>query len=173
METERFFPEIEISYPPTMSSDRLNGNDASAATIKLMIDSNPSLSSPTAALNQPRHSSFAIFTVVAFYWVSSLSVVFLNKFILSSSEHKFPYPLLVTWFQLLVALVLLYTLGVLGRAYKVFSVIPPFEFNPILVSRIWPLTLVYVMMLALNNLCLQYVEVTFYQVHPSHQVRTP
>jgi hypothetical protein len=137
------------------------------ATIKLLIDSEFDKKKPPNsqnALNQPQHSNMAIFSVVSFYWISSLSVVFLNKHILSSSEHKFPYPLLVTWFQLIVALVLLYSMGVLGRSNKILSVIPPFEFTPVLVSRIWPLTFVYVMMLALNNLCLQYVEVTFYQV---------
>jgi GDP-fucose transporter C1 len=48
--------------------------------------------------------------------------------------------------------------------YALFSIIPPFEFNPVVAKRVAPLTFVYVMMLALNNLCLKYVEVTFYQV---------
>lgn len=68
----------------------------------------------TAPQHVVKHSPTTIFMVVAFYWISSLAVVFLNKFILSSSEYKFPYPLFVTWFQLLVALVLLVTLGSLG-----------------------------------------------------------
>lgn len=54
-------------------------------------------------------------TVVAFYFIISLAVVFLNKFILSSSEYKFPYPLFVTWFQLLVALGLLVAWAFLGK----------------------------------------------------------
>jgi GDP-fucose transporter C1 len=45
-----------------------------------------------------------------------------------------------------------------------FSIIPPFEFKKHVAKKVAPLTIVYVMMLALNNLCLKYVEVTFYQV---------
>lgn len=42
--------------------------------------------------------------------------------------------------------------------------VPPFEFNTDLAIKIAPLSVVYVLMLTLNNLCLQLVEVTFYQV---------
>ncbi|KAG2183773.1 hypothetical protein INT43_006784 [Umbelopsis isabellina] len=103
-------------------------------------------------------------TVVAFYFIISLAVVFLNKFILSSSEYKFPYPLFVTWFQLLAALGLLVAWAYLGQYKKLFSIIPPYEFDFNIAKRVAPLTVVYVLMLAFNNLCLQYVEVTFYQV---------
>jgi GDP-fucose transporter C1 len=48
--------------------------------------------------------------------------------------------------------------------YKTFSIIPPYEFDTGIAKKIAPLTFIYVMMLALNNLCLKYVEVTFYQV---------
>lgn len=47
---------------------------------------------------------------------------------------------------------------------KLFSIIPPYEFDTNIAKRVAPLTVVYVLMLAFNNLCLQYVEVTFYQV---------
>ena len=63
------------------------------------------------------YSPFMVFQVVSFYWVTSLSVVFLNKFILSSSEFKFPFPIFVTWYQVLVALCLLLVAGELGKRY--------------------------------------------------------
>ena len=44
------------------------------------------------------------------------------------------------------------------------SLIPPYEFDLNIARKVTPLTIMYVMMLAFNNLCLQYVEVTFYQV---------
>ncbi|ORX86790.1 hypothetical protein K493DRAFT_268866 [Basidiobolus meristosporus CBS 931.73] len=123
------------------------------------------LPAPVTTKTQIRHhATSVIFAVVAFYWVASLSVVFLNKYILSSSEFKFAYPLFVTWYQLIVALVLLVTWGHLGKRYTFFSAIPPFEFNQKIAKRVAPLTIIYVMMLALNNLCLKYVEVTFYQI---------
>lgn len=63
------------------------------------------------------HPTHVIGAVVLFYFVISLSVVFLNKFILSTSEYKFPYPLFVTWFQLVVALVVLLVWSHLGKRY--------------------------------------------------------
>ncbi|KAI8353157.1 hypothetical protein B0O80DRAFT_387415 [Mortierella sp. GBAus27b] len=104
-----------------------------------------------------------IASAIAFYWVASLSVVFLNKTILSGSEYRFPYPLFVTLFQLVVALVLLVVSGHLGKRSPP-AMVPPFEFNTDLAIKIAPLSVVYVLMLTLNNLCLQLVEVTFYQV---------
>lgn len=47
---------------------------------------------------------------------------------------------------------------------RIFSLVPPFEFQLDIARNVAPLTITYVMMLALNNLCLEYVEVTFYQV---------
>ena len=41
---------------------------------------------------------------------------------------------------------------------------PPFEFNIPLAREIAPLTLIFVGMLSFNNLCLNYVEVWYYQV---------
>ncbi|KAI9277903.1 triose-phosphate transporter family-domain-containing protein [Umbelopsis sp. AD052] len=102
--------------------------------------------------------------VVLLYFVISLSVVFLNKIILSSAKYDFPYPLFVTWFQLLVALVLLIVCSEVGKWNPSISLIPPYEFDPAIAIRIAPLTAIYVLMLVFNNLCLKYVEVTFYQV---------
>jgi GDP-fucose transporter C1 len=71
---------------------------------------------PLPALHRPvQHPMSLIIAAIAFYWVASLSVVFLNKTILSGSEYRFPYPLFVTLFQLVVALVLLLISGHLGK----------------------------------------------------------
>ncbi|CAG8611228.1 2350_t:CDS:2 [Ambispora leptoticha] len=132
-------------------------------------DEKPFLPPPATSAyvkRQKQHPPAIILLVVAFYWFISISVVFLNKYILSSSEYKFPYPLFVTWFQMVVALGPSWmnnTLYTLSR-YKLFSLIPPYEFDLSIARKVAPLTLTYVMMLAFNNLCLQYVEVTFYQV---------
>ncbi|KAL1918219.1 uncharacterized protein VTP21DRAFT_3485 [Calcarisporiella thermophila] len=122
------------------------------------------LPSPANASARKQHSTHLILLVVAFYWVVSLAVVFLNKIILSGDEYKFPYPLFVTWYQMLVALVLLLLGSSIGKKNSQFALIPPFEFKAHIAKNVAPLTFIYVMMLALNNLCLQYVEVTFYQV---------
>ncbi|CAG8580680.1 6796_t:CDS:2, partial [Ambispora gerdemannii] len=124
----------------------------------------PPATASAYAKHQKQHSPTVILLVVAFYWLISISVVFLNKYILSSSEYKFPYPIFVTWFQMVVAMVILMVWGSLGRRYKLFSLIPPYEFDLSIARKVAPLTFTYVMMLTFNNLCLQYVEVTFYQI---------
>jgi GDP-fucose transporter C1 len=48
--------------------------------------------------------------------------------------------------------------------FKTFSLIPPHELDLAIARKVMPLSFIYVLMLAFNNLCLQYVEVTFYQV---------
>jgi GDP-fucose transporter C1 len=45
-----------------------------------------------------------------------------------------------------------------------FAQFPPFEYETETAKKVMPLTLVFVLMIALNNLCLQYVEVSFYQI---------
>ncbi|KAF7729525.1 hypothetical protein EC973_004199 [Apophysomyces ossiformis] len=108
------------------------------------------------------HPVALIVAVVTFYFIISLSVVFLNKYIMDGMQFKFA--LFVTWYQLVVALVLLLIWAHLGKTNSLFSIIPPYEFNTITAKKVAPLTFIYVMMLALNNLCLKYVEITFYQV---------
>ena len=44
------------------------------------------------------------------------------------------------------------------------SFITPFQFRALTAQQVAPLTAYYVGMLVFNNVCLQYVEVTFYQV---------
>jgi len=102
----------------------------------------------------------------------------------------------VTWYQLVVALVLLIVCGELGKRYgppsahtcmhgtraltragagvddaralrhsiPALSFITPFQFRALTAQQVAPLTAYYVGMLVFNNVCLQYVEVTFYQV---------
>ncbi|KAI8970126.1 triose-phosphate transporter family-domain-containing protein [Mycotypha africana] len=123
----------------------------------------PPPASAQQAKVEKQHPVSLIAAVVTFYFIISLSVVFLNKIIMSGSSD-FPYALFVTWYQLVVALVLLLVWAHLGKTNQLFSIIPPYEFDTNVAKRVAPLTFIYVGMLALNNLCLKYVEVTFYQV---------
>lgn len=55
--------------------------------------------------NVPHHSggrdekseTMVIAIVIGFYWVCSMSVVFLNKYIFTYADYEFPFPLFVTW----------------------------------------------------------------------------
>lgn len=71
------------------------------------------LPQPASAPKDRGHPLPLIVAVVVFYFVISLSVVFLNKIIMSGSD--FEYPLFITWYQLVVALVLLLIWGHLGK----------------------------------------------------------
>lgn len=100
--------------------------------------------------------------VVAFYFVVSISLVFLNKFVLSHATYRLDAPLFVTWLQLVMALVFVV---VLGRLPPLGGLqIPRFEFRPAIAAKVLPVTLLYVGMLATNNLCLTYVNMAFFQV---------
>lgn len=71
------------------------------------------LPNPATQRNEKNHPVTLIAAVIIFYFVISLSVVFLNKIIMSGSD--FPYALFVTWYQLVVALVLLLIWAHLGK----------------------------------------------------------
>jgi GDP-fucose transporter C1 len=100
--------------------------------------------------------------VVTFYFIVSLSMVVLNKLVLDQLE--FPYALFMTWIQLLVALCCIYVFGLLAQRVEALSFLPPFEFDWNIAKKVMPLTIVYISMIGFNNLCLQFVQVSFYQV---------
>ena len=54
---------------------------------------------------------------VAFYWFVSISLVFLNKFLLSG-EASLPAPLFVTWYQTVCGVLLCYTFGEIGDSIR-------------------------------------------------------
>lgn len=74
----------------------------------------PFLPAPVQNRAEKQHPLPLIAAVVSFYFIISLSVVFLNKIILSGSSD-FPYALFVTWYQLVVALALLLVWASLGK----------------------------------------------------------
>jgi len=96
--------------------------------------------------------------------VVSISLVFLNKWVMG--DKAFPYPLFVSWFQLVVAEVMIIAFGWLGQRFKVFplKLFVPWEWNWEIAKQVSKLSLVYVAMIAFNNICLRYVEVSMYQV---------
>ena len=44
------------------------------------------------------------------------------------------------------------------------SFIPPLSFDMRVAMQVSPVTLIFIAMIVFNNMCLQYVEVSFYQV---------
>ena len=55
-------------------------------------------------------------------------------------------------------------MGWLGKYFKPFAFFPTFEYKLEIARKVLPLTFVFLGMIVFNNLCLKYVEVSFYQV---------
>jgi GDP-fucose transporter C1 len=95
--------------------------------------------------------------------VVSLALVFANKIMMKNLE--FPYPLFLSWAQWVVAEICILIGGFLSPRYpQYFSLFAPLEWDWAIAWKVTPLTVVYIVMITLNNVCLRYVEVTFYQV---------
>jgi len=91
-------------------------------------------------------------------------LVLINKIVLSGSSISIPAPLFIVWFQLVISLICLVVLGWIGRSSTRLNLVPPFEFKVDRATSTLTLSLIFVGMIVFNNLCLLYVEVSFYQV---------
>mmetsp|Transcript_38553 Transcript_38553/g.86886 ORF Transcript_38553/g.86886 Transcript_38553/m.86886 type:complete len:352 (-) Transcript_38553:251-1306(-) len=128
-----------------------------------------------------------IASVVITYWVVSISMVYLNKVLMSHEGISIPAPLFVTWYQCVITVVICWFAGLCGqRARKAdeyapvavsengaqqsarkpsfFAQFPKAEYLVGQARQIFPLSLVFVGMITFNNLCLKWVEVSFYNV---------
>jgi GDP-fucose transporter C1 len=140
-------------------------------------------------------------SVVASYWIISISMVYLNKVLLSNDEISVSdAPLFVTWYQCVITAFICWLAGLCGQrvaqqSYKpvattipeeisnhsaslykrqrpnFFSQFPPAEYNVDTARRIFPLSLIFVGMITFNNLCLKHVEVSFYNVARRYVLR--
>jgi len=106
---------------------------------------------------------YAVFAVI-FYWITSLSLVFVNKVVMVGDITNLDAPLFMSWTQFIITVICCWLLGILGRYIPQFSFYPPFEYKLSIARKVMPLTFVFVAMIIFNNLCLKYVEVSFYQV---------
>jgi len=104
-----------------------------------------------------------IVSVVALYWFVSITLVFLNKSLLSGSTSV-DAPLFITCFQCTVTA---------AACYAIVSLPPNFGENlacgQITISletlkKVLPLSVVFVAMITFNNLCLKNVGVSFYYI---------
>ena len=122
-----------------------------------------------------------IASVVATYWFVSISMVYLNKVLMSSDAVSIEAPLFITWFQCVVTTIICWFAGRVSQNIRkqseslpltgegkpgksFFSQFPKAEYNPEVGKKILPLSIIFVGMITFNNLCLKYVEVSFYNV---------
>lgn len=121
--------------------------------------------------------------VVIIYWIVSISMVYLNKVLMSNEGVSVTAPLFVTWYQCIVTSIICWVAGICGdRAQysggysrlnteevqevrpSFFAQFPRTTYRPSVALQIFPLSCVFVGMITFNNLCLKYVEVSFYNV---------
>jgi GDP-fucose transporter C1 len=157
--------------------------------------------------------------VIVTYWIVSITMVYLNKFLMTNNEMSIPAPLFITWFQCVITSCICYIAGYLGdRAQKrmlmndydsssigngggglysklnnsdldatnssssnnsissniisnmnnhrpsFISQFPKATYKPSIAIQILPLSVIFVGMITFNNLCLTYVQVSFYNV---------
>jgi solute carrier family 35 (GDP-fucose transporter), member C1 len=127
------------------------------------------------------HEQVYIASVVATYWFVSISMVYLNKALMSSAAVSIPAPLFVTWFQCVVTALICWVCGEVGDRMKKVEYMnvstnddsngndseltkgasnktfwhqfPRAEYKVLQGQRVFPLSLVFVGMITFNNLC--------------------
>jgi solute carrier family 35 (GDP-fucose transporter), member C1 len=117
-----------------------------------------------------------IATVVATYWFVSISMVYLNKVLMSDNTMSIPAPLFVTWFQCVVTALICWVCGEVaermkkseyaavaatdseaegapkGAAKSFWHQFPKAEYKVGAGQRVMPLSVVFVGMITFNNL---------------------
>jgi len=101
--------------------------------------------------------------VVAAYWFISITLVFVNKSLLSGSA-KLDAPLFVTWYQCIVTVFACYVIRQLARYFPGRVSFPELQLDVNIMKQVLPLSAVFVGMITFNNLCLKDVGVSFYYI---------
>ncbi|XP_047519193.1 GDP-fucose transporter 1 [Pieris napi] len=105
-----------------------------------------------------------IFLVVACYWVVSIATVFVNKSLLSGQTVALEAPLFITWFQCVVSFTICFSLSRTGGIPGIFKFPQGTPWNLEVAWKVIPLSIMFTLMIATNNLCLKYVGVSFYYI---------
>jgi len=133
-----------------------------------------------------------IASVVLTYWTVSISMVYLNKVLMSGEGISIDAPLFVTWFQCVITSLICWVAGKCGERANTmtqyssvkttetdvnnveqssnepkpsfFAQFPKAEYEYVVARQVFPLSVVFVAMISFNNICLKWVEVSFYNV---------
>lgn len=103
-----------------------------------------------------------IAAVVTLYWFVSITMVFLNNYLLDNRDLD--VPLLVTFYQCLVTVALCWLMQLLARLCPGLIDFPAVRFDPKTSREVLPLSIVFICMITFNNMCLKLVGVAFYTV---------
>lgn len=115
----------------------------------------------------PQNLSTAVVFVVLIYWVTSWGAIFMNKYVYSKMTVNLDVPYFVTLIQFISPSLFLFCLSKLNKAIFHVSSIPDIKFNCSTCLRVFPLSILFCLMVTLSNLCIKFVEVPFYQISRS------
>ncbi|CAF4254266.1 unnamed protein product, partial [Rotaria sp. Silwood2] len=134
------------------------------------LNTDPSVNEPVSSVtmnnsnNTLRKRYMQITFAVTLYWFVSITMVFLNKYLLSSDNVKLDAPLFITWYQCVVTVGICALLGNLNKRITFLSKFPTFKIDLKIARDVLPLSVMFVAMIIFNNLTLKYLTVSFYMV---------
>jgi len=126
--------------------------------MRQLSDSQPKMQSGSLA-----QRSTKIFFVVALYWFVSITLVFLNKSLLSG-QVSVDAPLFITCFQCVVTAAVCYAIVSLPSKQEEPTTCTQINISMQTLKKVLPLSVVFVAMITFNNLCLKHVGVSFYYI---------
>lgn len=100
--------------------------------------------------------------VVTLYWFVSITMVFLNNYLLE--DRELDAPLFVTFYQCVVTVGLCWVMQLLSGLCPGLIDFPSLRFDLKTSREVLPLSVVFIGMITFNNLCLKYVGVAFYTI---------
>ncbi|XP_051501775.1 GDP-fucose transporter 1-like isoform X2 [Myxocyprinus asiaticus] len=103
-----------------------------------------------------------IASVVALYWFISITMVFLNNYLLDSKDLD--APVFITFFQCVVTVGLCLLMNVFSILCPGYVDFPSLKLDLRVSRELLPLSVVFIGMITFNNLCLKHVGVAFYTV---------
>ncbi|CAF1122487.1 unnamed protein product [Adineta ricciae] len=139
----------------------MSKNSADKPDVAISINDPTSSNTSTDTL---KHRYIQIVFAVLLYWLVSITMVFLNKYLLSSKDIKLDAPLFITWYQCVVTVAICGLLGSLNKSVGVLSKFPSFKIDLKIARDVLPLSIIFVAMIIFNNLTLKYLSVSFYMV---------
>ncbi|KAH0794471.1 GDP-fucose transporter-related protein [Histomonas meleagridis] len=99
---------------------------------------------------------------VSFYMTVSIGLVFLNRIVLTGSEKS--GALFMSWFQFVVAYIIIVIISTFCQKVPLLNLFPPIHYKLDVVIKVLPVSIAYLMMIGLNNKCLENVSVSGYQI---------
>lgn len=104
-----------------------------------------------------------IFLVVTAYWVVSITLVFVNKSLLSGRDSV-DAPLFITCYQCAITAAACYAVAALPTNMPESLACGQITVSTSILRKVLPLSVVFVAMITFNNLCLKNVGVSFYYI---------